>query len=209
MSLYWMTVCLCTLYIFAGACNKNVNPVTAFAYWSQYLVNIFIHCVNKSALCLAEAEVTGRRLTPTQFGFGSHINRVFSTAFTSTLELILNTRPTSFSALTHGCLWISVLLLNGNISGSNGLHWCYFCSVNVECMALSLYITTKCGRLVSLHEHRTGHELAFVMRDSVSKSKRKFGCLFTTFCLKIHLILFSQRGFSSCHGSLSCLTGDF
>lgn len=55
-----MTVCLRTLYIFAGACSKNVNPVTAFAHWSQYLVNIFIHCVNKSTLCLVEAEVTGR-----------------------------------------------------------------------------------------------------------------------------------------------------
>lgn len=83
----WMTLSVCLFAdVFAGAWRKNGNPVTAFAHRSQYLVNIFIHCVNKSTVCLEEAEVTGRRLPPTEFWFVFHIKTVFTTGFTSVLE---------------------------------------------------------------------------------------------------------------------------
>lgn len=82
----WLWVFVYLRMFFAGAWRKNGNPVTAFAHRSQYLVNIFIHCVNKSTVCLEEAEVTGRQLPPTEFWFGFHIKTVFTTGFTSTLE---------------------------------------------------------------------------------------------------------------------------
>lgn len=73
-------VYLCVLCLSAQAWSKNGNPVTDFAHSSQYLVNVFIHCVNKCTVCLVEVEVTGRWLPPTEFEFRFYIERVFTRA---------------------------------------------------------------------------------------------------------------------------------
>lgn len=122
----------------------------------------------------------------------------FQYAFDNTLELILNTRPTSFSVLTHRCLWISVLLLNWNISGSNG-STAAISVVVMWNMVLSLCITAKWERFVSLHRHCKGHKLSFVIHNRVTKSKRKFGCLFTVFYLKSWLFCSLKLDFLSPH----------
>lgn len=77
------------------------------------------------------------------------------------------------------------------------LHCCYFCSGNVEYMVLSLCITAKWERFVSLHRHCKGHKLSFVIHNRVTKSKRKFGCLFTVFYLKSWLFCSLKLDFLS------------
>lgn len=64
-------------------------------------------------------------------------------------------------------------------------------------MVLSLCITAKWERFVSLHRHCKGHKLSFVIHNRVTKSKRKFGCLFTVFYLKSWLFCSLKLDFLS------------
>lgn len=152
-----------------------------------------------------EAEVTGRWLPPTGFWFGFHIERDFTMGFTSTLELILNTRPASFSVPTHGYLWISVQLLNRQTDGSNDS-----CGA---VPALLMWNIQHSEGFVALHQHWNGllrsYKLTFVMHNGVTKSKRDIWVLVHRVLLKLPHILSPGMGFFSCYLILSCFTRVF
>ncbi len=108
----WLCLFVYLCMFVAAAWSKNGKPVTALLM-SQYLVNIFIHCVNKSTVCVVEAEVTGRQIPPTKFQFGFHIQTVFHYGLHKH-PWIHSEHPSCliFCADTHEYLQISVLLLN-------------------------------------------------------------------------------------------------
>lgn len=113
-------LCVCARYIFL--LGRAIRMLTL---WQLLLTGVntlstSLYTVSTSLLSVwCKPKWQDGDCRPPGLGLVSY-RQSFQYAFDNTLELILNTRPTSFSVLTHRCLWISVLLLNWNISGSNG-----------------------------------------------------------------------------------------
>lgn len=130
MSLYWMTLRVCLFVcVFAGAWRKSGNPVRFCSQESIPCQHLYTLRVNKSTVWW-EQNRRGWWLPPTEFKFGFHIERAFTTGSAKHTWI----HASFFPVPAHGSLWISVPLLNRKTAWVKWLRWCHFCVVNEEYM---------------------------------------------------------------------------